>query len=67
MIRLSQKQEAQVASFEDTAAHLPEPFIAEAPGRRHGNRTGPIGDQAEKFRPPCSKAPLSSHRKSRHP
>jgi len=42
MIRLSQKQEAQFASFEDTAAHLPEPFVAEAPGRWHGNRTGPL-------------------------
>ena len=51
MIRLSQKQEAQVASFEDTAAHLPEPFVAEAPGRWHGNRTGSIGDQTEKFQP----------------
>jgi hypothetical protein len=24
-------------------------FVAEAPGRWHGNRTGPIGDQTEKF------------------
>ena len=51
MIRQSQKQEGQFASFEDTAAHLPEPFVAEAPGRWHGNRTGPIGDQTEKFHP----------------
>src|SRR5216683_1195162 len=29
--------------------HLPEPFVAEAPGRWHGNRTGPIGAQTEKF------------------
>jgi len=49
MIRESQKQEAQFASFEDTAAQLPEPFVAEAPGRWHGNRTGPIGDKNEKF------------------
>jgi hypothetical protein len=51
MIRQSQKQEGQFASFEDTAAHLPEPFAAEAPGRWHGNRTGPLGDQTEKFHP----------------
>jgi hypothetical protein len=49
MIRESQKQEGQFASFEDTAAHLREPFVAEAPGRWHGNRTGPIGDKKEKF------------------
>src|SRR5437899_9652075 len=49
MIRQSQKQEGQFASFEDTAAHLPEPFVAEAPGRWHGNRTGPVGAQTEKF------------------
>jgi len=49
MIRESQKQEGQLASFEDTAAHLPEPFVAEAPGRWDGNRTGPIGDKKEKF------------------
>jgi len=49
MIRQSQKQEGQFASFEDTAAHLPEPFVAEAPGRWHGNRTGPMGAQTEKF------------------
>jgi hypothetical protein len=48
MIRQSQKQEGQFASFKDTAAHLPEPFVAEA-ARRNGNRTGPIGDQTEKF------------------
>jgi hypothetical protein len=51
MIRQSQKQEGQLGSFEDTAAHLPEPFVAEAPGRWHGNRAGPIGDQTEKFHP----------------
>jgi hypothetical protein len=51
MIRESQKQEGQLASFEDTAAHLPEPFVAEAPGRWHGDRTGPIGDQTENFHP----------------
>ena len=51
MIRQSQKQEGQFASFEDTAAHLPEPFVAEAPSRWHGNRTGPIGDQTKKFHP----------------
>ena len=49
MIRQSQKQEGQFASFEDAAAHLPEPFVAEAPGRWHGNRTGPVGAQTEKF------------------
>ena len=49
MIRQSQKQEGQFASFEGTAAHRPEPFLAEAPGRWPGNRTGPIGDQTEKF------------------
>jgi hypothetical protein len=51
MIRQSQKQEGQFASFEDTAAHLPEPFVAEAAGRWHGNTTGPIGDLTEKFHP----------------
>jgi hypothetical protein len=51
MIRQSQKQEGQSASFEDTAAHLPEPFVAEAPGRWHGNKTGLIGDQTEEFHP----------------
>jgi hypothetical protein len=49
MIRQSQKQEGQFASFEDTVAHLPEPLVAEAPGRWHGNGTGHIGDQTEKF------------------
>jgi hypothetical protein len=49
MIRESQKQEGQFASFEDMAAHLPEPFVAETPGRWHGNRTGPISDKKEKF------------------
>jgi hypothetical protein len=48
MIRESQK-EGQCGSFEDTAAHLPEPFVAEAPGRWHGNRTGRVGDKKEKF------------------
>ncbi len=51
MIRQSQKQEGQFASFEDTTAHLPEPFVAEAPGRWHGNRTGRLGDQTEKLDP----------------
>jgi hypothetical protein len=51
MIRQRQRQEGQFASFEDTAAHLPEPFVAEAPRRWHGNRTGAIGDQMEKFQP----------------
>ena len=51
MIRQSQKQEGQLASFEDTAAHLPEPFVAEGPGRWHGNRTGRIGDPTEKLHP----------------
>jgi hypothetical protein len=51
MIRQIQKQDGQFASFEDTAAHLPEPFVAEAPGTWHGSRTGPIRDQTEKFHP----------------
>ena len=51
MIRQSQKQEGQFASFEDAAAHPPEPFVAEAPARWHGNKSGPIGDQTEKFHP----------------
>jgi hypothetical protein len=51
MIRQSQKQEGHFASFEDTAAHISESFIAEAPERWHGNRTGPIGDPTEKLRP----------------
>ena len=51
MIRQSQKQEGQFASFEDTAAHPQEPFVAEAPWRWHGNRTGSICDQTEKFHP----------------
>jgi hypothetical protein len=50
MIRQSQKQEGQFASFEDTAAHLPEHFVAEARGSSHGNRTGRIGDQTQTFR-----------------
>ena len=49
MIRQSQKQEGQFASFEDTAAQLSEPFVAEAPGRLHRNRNGSIGDQTAKF------------------
>jgi hypothetical protein len=51
MIRQSRKQEGQFASFEDMAVHLPEPFVAEPPRKRHGNRTGPIGDQTDKFHP----------------
>jgi hypothetical protein len=51
MIRQSQKQEAQFESVEDTATYLPKPFVAEAPGRWHGNRAGPIGDQTGKFHP----------------
>jgi hypothetical protein len=51
MIRQSQKREGQFVSFEDTHAHQPEPFVAEVPGRRDGNRTCPIGDQTEKFHP----------------
>jgi hypothetical protein len=47
----SQKQEGQFPSFEDTATHLPDLFVAEAPGRWHRNRSGPIGDQTEKFDP----------------
>jgi hypothetical protein len=46
MARQSQKQEGQFASFEGTAAHLPEPFVAAARGR-----TGPSGDQTEKPHP----------------
>lgn len=49
MIRQSQKQEGQFASFDDTA-HLPKPLVVQAPGRWHGNRTGRI-DQTEKFHP----------------
>ncbi len=49
MIRQNQKQEGQFASFEDTVAHLPEPFVAEAPRRWHGNRTGAIGNQTKEF------------------
>ena len=49
MIRQSQKQEGQFASFEDTAPRLPEPFVAEAPAKWHGNRTRPIGHQMEKL------------------
>jgi len=49
MVRQSQKQEGQLASFVETAAHLPEPFAADAAGKTHGNRTNPIGDQTKKF------------------
>jgi hypothetical protein len=42
MIRKNQEQEGQSAFFEDTATHLPEPFVAEAPGRWHRNRTAPL-------------------------
>ena len=51
MIRQSQKQASQFALFEDTAARLPERFVAEAPRRSYGNRTDPIGDQTEEFHP----------------
>ena len=51
MIRQSQKQEGQFASSEDAAAHLPEPFVAEAPRRWRGNRTGPIGNPTATFHP----------------
>ena len=50
MVGQSQKQEGQFASFEDTA-HPPKPFVAQAPGRWDGNRTGRIGDQTEKPHP----------------
>jgi len=48
MIRQSLEQESQFAFFEDTAARLPESFVAEARGRSLGNRTGPIGGQTKK-------------------
>jgi hypothetical protein len=51
MVRQSQKQEGQFASFEDTAGHLPEPLVAVARGRSHGNRTSPIGNQTKMFHP----------------
>ena len=51
MVRQSQKQEGQVASFEDTAAHLVVPWAVEAPGRPRGNRTSSNGDQTEKLHP----------------
>jgi hypothetical protein len=51
MIRQSHKQEGQFTSFEDSAAHQPQPFVVEAPPRRHGNRTCPIGEQTEKYHP----------------
>ena len=44
-----QSQEGQFASFEDTAGHQPEPLVAVARGRSHGNRTNPIGNQTKKF------------------
>lgn len=49
MLRQSQRQEVQFASLEETAAHLPESFVAETRGRSHGNRTGPIDDPTNKF------------------
>jgi hypothetical protein len=51
MVRQSQTQEGQFGSFEDTAAHLPEPLVAVARGRSHGNRTSPIGNQTKMFHP----------------
>ena len=51
MVRQSQKQEGQFASFEDTARQLPGPSVAETGGRSHGNRTSPTGNQTEKFHP----------------
>ena len=51
MVGQSQKQEIQFASFEDTAGHQPEPLVAVARGRLRGNRTGPIGNETEKFHP----------------
>lgn len=45
----SPRQQDQLASFEDTSAHRPEPFVAEAPSRRYVTRTGRIGDQTEMF------------------
>ena len=51
MIKQNQEQESQFASFEDTAAYLPEPFVAEARGRSLGNRTGSIGGQTKKSHP----------------
>ena len=51
MMRQSQKQEGQLASIEDTVAHLRGPFLVETRGRSHGSRTSPIGNQTEKFHP----------------
>jgi hypothetical protein len=51
MISQSQKQDGQIASFEDTGDHPLEPFLAEAPGGWRGNRTASIEDQTEKFHP----------------
>ena len=49
MVRQTQKQEGQFAPFENTAAYLPGLFVAQTPGRSHGNRTNPIGNQTKKF------------------
>ena len=49
MARQHQKQEGQFAPFENTAAYLPGLFVAQTPGRSHGNRTNPIGNQTKKF------------------
>ena len=49
MVKQGQKQEGQFASFEDTPAHLPEPFAADACRRSLGHRTNPIGNQTKKF------------------
>jgi len=51
MVKQSQKQEGQFASFEDTTGHQPEPLVAVARGRSHGNRTSLIGNQKEQFSP----------------
>jgi len=51
MVRQSQKQEGQFASFEDTTGHQPEPLVAVARGRSHGNRISSNGNQTEKFHP----------------
>jgi hypothetical protein len=48
MIRQSQKQEGQFASIRRYGG-APAGAFCRAPGRWHGNRTGPIGDQTEKF------------------
>jgi len=51
MVRQSQKQEGQFASFEDTAAHRPQRFAAVARDNSNGNSTGPNGGQTQKFHP----------------